>query len=74
VRSGSPGQRPVGRHAVAPCLCLPVQIIEAVERACGKEGVAHVSYRPFDAALFIAARNRDRPRFVEVMRGDLVQI
>ena len=43
------------------------------EAAGGKERVAYVSYGAFHAAFFVAARHRDRARFVAILPGKTQQ-
>ena len=64
---------PVGGQAAAPVVGLGIEVVEIGEAAGGEERRAHVADGALDAALLVAARHRDRTRFVAIVPGKVQQ-
>jgi hypothetical protein len=67
------GAEPISGLTVAPPCRLDVEIDEIDEGAGGKETLAHIPNRAFDAPLLIATRRRDGSRFKAIVASELQQ-
>ena len=67
------GAAPVGGEAEAPRLGLGIEVINIREGASREEGLPDIADGALDAALLVAAGDRDRARFVAIAPGEAQQ-
>ncbi len=68
---GVGGDGPATLHPVDPRVELGVEVVDGVERACGKEGFAKIAYAPLHAPLFVATRHGAGLRREVVVTGEV---